>query len=490
MKILLNPAYILKPDGDSVLLLGRTGLYSLSETANLSFTGVIHPLHAIILSFIDGSDYESVVSRVINFIPIERKFVESFILKLIDNPDDVGFVYEGVTIGFPKNLIISRFSYKNPFHRYNPSDFIIDRFNLKYRRHKTVSFITLMLNNICATQCYYCYADKRRPTNCTLPLSKILELIQEAKRLNVVSFDLIGGEVFLYPHWKELLFSLVENDYYPFVSTKIPLSKEDIDIFATYNLPLQFSLDSLISETLEKTLKVGKNYTNKVKSMLLYMEEKKIPVAIHSVLHQWNANLKDMSSLFDFLNERKNILYWKPDIGNESIYSLPKYRGKVTPPTDSLTELFNYFKHISVASKIEIKYQGLESPIPEVDSANDLTTQEEKVKSFLNRAYCAGNFSQIFILPDGKVTICEELYWHPHFIIGDVERQSIDEIWNSDKALSLYHVKQSAISSKSKCHSCTLFERCRSEKQICYRDIIRKNGSKKWDLPDVNCPLQ
>ena len=77
MKILLNPAYILKPDGDSVLLLGRTGLYSLSATANLSFTGVIHPLHAIILSFIDGSDYESVVSRVINFIPVERKFVES-----------------------------------------------------------------------------------------------------------------------------------------------------------------------------------------------------------------------------------------------------------------------------------------------------------------------------------------------------------------------------------------------------------------------------
>ena len=29
----------------------------------------------------------------------------------------------------------------------------------------------------------------------------------------------------------------------------------------------------------------------------------------------------------------------------------------------------------------------------------------------------------MYILPDGKVTICEELYWNEHFIIGDVTKQ-------------------------------------------------------------------
>lgn len=26
-----------------------------------------------------------------------------------------------------------------------------------------------------------------------------------------------------------------------------------------------------------------------------------------------------------------------------------------------------------------------------------------------------------FVLPDGKVSACEQLYWHPQFIIGDLK---------------------------------------------------------------------
>jgi hypothetical protein len=40
-------------------------------------------------------------------------------------------------------------------------------------------------------------------------------------------------------------------------------------------------------------------------------------------------------------------------------------------------------------------------------------------------AECSANSSHIFILPDGKVTIGEQLYWKPHFIIGDLSRQTI-----------------------------------------------------------------
>lgn len=29
---------------------------------------------------------------------------------------------------------------------------------------------------------------------------------------------------------------------------------------------------------------------------------------------------------------------------------------------------------------------------------------------------------------------------------------------------------------------------CRIPKQVCYRDIVRKYGTKHWDYPDVNCP--
>ena len=28
-----------------------------------------------------------------------------------------------------------------------------------------------------------------------------------------------------------------------------------------------------------------------------------------------------------------------------------------------------------------------------------------------------------FVLPDGKVSACEQLYWHPQFIIGDLKKR-------------------------------------------------------------------
>ena len=40
--------------------------------------------------------------------------------------------------------------------------------------------------------------------------------------------------------------------------------------------------------------------------------------------------------------------------------------------------------------------------------------------------------SRVFILPDGNVTICEQLYWNSHFIIGDVQRTNLKDIrWPS-----------------------------------------------------------
>lgn len=86
----------------------------------------------------------------------------------------------------------------------------------------------------------------------------------------------------------------------------------------------------------------------------------------------------------------------------------------------------------------------------------------------------------MFILPDGNVTICEELYWNPHFVIGNVNEHGIEQIWKSEKALALYNIKQDEHPKESSCNSCMIYNKCRIPKQICYRDIIRKYGEEKW----------
>ncbi|MDR0546598.1 MAG: SPASM domain-containing protein, partial [Dysgonamonadaceae bacterium] len=66
------------------------------------------------------------------------------------------------------------------------------------------------------------------------------------------------------------------------------------------------------------------------------------------------------------------------------------------------------------------------------------------------------------MLPDEQTTICEELYWSPKFIIGDVTTQSIIEIWNSEKATKLYNLSQSDFRVTSACKYCPDFNFCRS----------------------------
>jgi radical SAM protein with 4Fe4S-binding SPASM domain len=84
--------------------------------------------------------------------------------------------------------------------------------------------------------------------------------------------------------------------------------------------------------------------------------------------------------------------------------------------------------------------------------------------------------------------MCEQLYWNKNFIVGNVLENSIQEVWNSEKAKSIYFIKQEDIPSDSLCHTCTNFNVCREVRQVCYREIIKKYGTDKWYYPDVNCP--
>lgn len=78
----------------------------------------------------------------------------------------------------------------------------------------------------CRTDCVYCYANKQAYKNDYLNTQVILNFIREAKRGGVLKMDINGGEVLLHPGIKEILRTLLECDYNPLVSTKIPINPE------------------------------------------------------------------------------------------------------------------------------------------------------------------------------------------------------------------------------------------------------------------------
>ena len=158
-----------------------------------------------------------------------------------------------------------------------------------------------------------------------------------------------------------------------------------------------------------------------------------------------------------------------------------------------MLEICTYLKDIAEESPFPIKYPSIpqenQSSLKESFVMTNEMMYEINKQNFFSRSFCSGLFSSLFILPNGKVTMCEQLYWnYPRFIVGDVMNNSLEDIWNSNESNSLYYIKSTDIPKDSNCHSCKDFQKCREGRQVCYRDIVMEYGKDKWYYPDTKCP--
>lgn len=477
--ICLNPIYVLKPDkGRTLLLLKELIRYNDFVKNGTEF--IIHPIHAIILNFADGSDYETVINKSSDFLHADRSFVEKFLKPLIDNEHYVEYHSEYLPDGYrlpPKVIVTSSVKRNDTFP---PNSFKSDNIDLSIKRHYTPTNIVLMLNNRCVTNCFYCYADKRRLIDCQIPTERIKQLIKEAKVLNVNTFNVIGGEFFLYSHWKEILYYLHQYGYHPYLSTKVPLSENSIKSLSTLKIKdLQISLDSLITNHVCGILNVSEIYIDKLKMSFDLFQQYGIKIAIHTILNSQNQTCDDMQSLFDFLVKYENVHEWRIDVAAPSLYASQPYQS-IKPNDVNVDLIINFLKEIESKAKFRII-------LPRRKSYS--FQEKNKLALFDKRAVCSANYSGFFILPDGNVTICEELYWNKKFIIGNVLHQSLEEIWNSSSALKLYYLSQKEIPEDSKCSRCSQFTQCRLGKGVCWKSVLHKYGESKWYYPDPLCPF-
>ena len=123
-----------------------------------------------------------------------------------------------------------------------------------------------------------------------------------------------------------------------------------------------------------------------------------------------------------------------------------------------------------------------------LDKSEFIADFDDKLKKHDSRSMCSANVSQICILNDGQVTICEELYWNENFLIGNVINNSIEEIWKSDRALKLANLSRLDFSDNSNCKTCRNFETCRLTKGVCWSNVLMAYGDENWDFPSPNCP--
>lgn len=477
-KYILNPAYHLRKEGNRVLL--YTAQPGVDKACPEDFWAFIHPLNARMLSFFNGEDaFDTVVEKAAGYLGLPCEDMAEILRKYIENEQPLRIGKGAQSMVFPPYMVIEKKAGLD-YRVYSPADFSYSGpVDLACKRLTVPESILLELTMQCYTDCVYCYANRKMRLNAPLPTERILALIREAKAWGVEDFDINGGEILLHPAYREVLAELKSQGYDPYVSTKIPLEDDVIRSLQDMGIQtIQISLDSVSVPTLRAHLQVKEAYKNRMDRALRRLEKAQMKVIVNSIVTSYNSNLAELKELIDYVAGFKNIGEITFTNATFSIYKTKENFARLNVSESFVNEFEAYLETIKndyPCLKITARFYNRKSEF-------------RNGELFGRRGYCSGNLTSMVILPDGRVTVCEELYDHPRFRIGDVSTQSLQEVWNSQKARSLYSLRQEMFSEASPCRSCKEFATCRVEKGVCWKEVLAAYGPEKWDFPDPRCP--
>lgn len=481
--VILNPDYHFKNDLDRVVIYSKNKVASYSS---LGWKSYIHPMQALVLSmFSTCMPLKEQLKLLSEKFKLSIEKVQNLISPYINNEQPFHTEFALQEIFFPKNVLITmdRISPEHIKYDIDVQDFKCDNIDLTPdRMHKSPLSLLYMLTSKCVTSCKYCYADKK--TKCEeMDTIEILELIKECKRLKLAYIDVIGGEIFCKKDWNIILQALVDSDLTPtYISTKVPITENIARLLyqTGYNNVIQISLDSLNEDILRKTIGVKLGYLENIKKGINILQEYGFKIQIDSILTRYNTTKEEMQKLYEYVSVIKKLVYWEVRVPGASIYT-PQTFSEIKADKAELLAICSFVEEeIIPRANIDIHV-----------SKNELVKTFRKGKcdaSIFRECVCGVLKDRLFILPDGKVSLCEQLYWHPQFIIGDLRKQSLEEIWQSEKAKSMYVWKKDFYQgSKSQCVQCKAFDFCHDDHRKCWLRVIQAYGEEHWDYPDPCC---
>ena len=496
-KYQINPAYTLWADRHCAFIFNSRGWPSFRSHPEVddNFSQPLSPHFASIFAYWNGSkSYQETLQQIVNEMRILPETLRKFLRHCFHNPKKTllhlseNEIVEGTFYNWiPKNFIIECNGNAPRTDLPAPETFAIPvrQWDLSRMRTRIPTQVSLMLTNRCATNCLYCYADNQHPVEQPLSTEKWLELIQEAHDFGCLSIDLSGGEVFLHPGMETILQTLHQLGYQPYLSTKIPLEEAQIlRLKACGMKELQLSIDCWDTTIMQHLLNVPVSYFDRLKKTLDYLEKHEIEVRVKSVITRYNDKPEQVERLLQHLTTHPNITSISIAPAEHSLYKSEQdfmaYRTcrkqweKIEAAVSAMAE--------SYKGQCDISCQSL------MDDSEHCANVDEKARTYPKRTRCPGNIHMLYVLPDGKVTICEELYWHPRFIIGDVRKKSLKQIWESKEALELYNLAQESFRKTSACRICPHFDPCHQQSGVCWKMVIEAYGKDYWDLPDPRCP--
>lgn len=470
-RLALDPQLCLKNDVDRAVLITRSR--PLSDRDYIFRR--IHPTEAVILTLLDG----------------ERTLGEAGELwsELTDKPlhkaaEDVAKVVDLYTSGErarDRLMVVVDDANREKIRKYDPMDFVIpvESVNLADRRLRIPHNVHYLATLFCPQKCIYCYAKttaRPEPPSALLSLERFREILAELASIGVETIQMSGGDPFARKDIFEILDAITAAGLVPDIPTKLGISLDQARRLRDLGIDaIQVSLDSSQPDVLDHMVGV-RNYHRRAFRVLAALKASGLRVRVNCVLTP--TNVPTVGQLIDFLGQ----------LGHVVKLSLTPYGRSLFCHQD---QLFVDEEHLqAVEREIALRRELYPHMAMSVGSGGqgEVEDPEERRTLWEKRAFCTADRDGFVILPDGRVTVCEELYDHPEFIIGDLKKQSVMEMWRSPRALALIHPRQEDVP-EGPCRNCADFDRCNSDRGRCWRDVLKSYGWNKPHYPDPRCPF-
>lgn len=340
--------------------------------------------------------------------------------------------------------------------------------------------VLVALTNRCVAECRYCYAERKSCQE--MSCAEWIGIFDQLANLSIRIVDLAGADPFVRPDLFDLLRAMVDRDFTFSVSTKSHISRTKARRLAELGIGrdepgatergLQVSVDSANNQ-LASWLTGTNNYLDRAKSTTANLIAAGLNPRIKCVMTPYNcAEVELIVELFSSLGARRfqfvqygRSLYRHSD----DLFLTREQKLRLSESLPRLAEK---------RDDLEIVFQ---------DDTGEVRTGEQLKEAWEQRAICTGGRAAFVVLPNGDVSLCEQVPHAPEYVVGNLLRESVLEIWNGAALDRFIHPDRSKFE-RTVCCSCPEFDECHVDRGYCYRDSLSAFGS-VYDAPP-NCPRQ
>lgn len=412
-------------------------LFAADDTGNLRY---LHPIYGVLLALCNGQRTSDDLLRVLTeAFGIDPERAADMLFKLLG--DLSAYVTATPEPASGPEL-------------YDPLDFLYQPAgDPNLRRLTAPVYIAWLVTERCPFDCVYCCIKTRPaagPADGEMDREQALRFLADCVASGVQAFTFHGGEPFLRKDTPELIEYLIGHNVFVTVSTKLALSEDVVRRLAASGLgEMQVSVDTPDRDAADRM--VGHpNYLRGALRNIELLQSHGIAVKTNTVVTR--RNVGDIPRLIRFL----------AGLGVKHL-TLSGYLRSFWKHDDALLAGGPALEAMAAeVDALRPELPGVEIDMCPLEDPRDLSLSQDAFSA------CSGGKSGLVIGADGRASICDRLLSFDEAVVGNVNKESLMDIWTSERLMALVDPGELSFSG-TECSGCGLRETCDRRIRCYYR---------------------